>query len=145
MTQDNIFVYRLYHKPTPSLPTGRYTVFCDNGVLLSDTFNNPYEGIPIIALIPERRYGTSFGYTTAFDLLPLQDSINFLHSSVLSNQQAFSTQNIIVWKESDVEVEDLAGGLKILKVGAVQDVPNGGAPMPLNLLQTPPEIFNYMR
>lgn len=140
--EDSVWLMRAYHKPTPALPGGRYTIFCENDLVLKDG-DNPYATLPIIPLIPEKRYGMVFGHTIAFDMLPIQDTINFLHSTILSNQQAFGTQNITSPKEAAVNVEDLDGGLKHITYRFLEGAPNGGAPEALELCKTPAEIFNY--
>jgi hypothetical protein len=118
------------------------TVFCENNVALEDG-PSPYPGLPIIPCIPDKRYGMIYGHAVTFDLLPIQESLNFIHSTILSNQQAFGTQNIAVPADAAIQDDQLDGGLKILHFRVVEGAPNGGAPFPLELCKTPAEIFTY--
>lgn len=138
--EDNVYLYRAYHKSTPALPTGRYTVFCDAGIVLSDD-KNPYPDLPVFCIRPDVQYGSAYGHAPIFDLLPIQESINLLDSSIISNQSTFAVQNVVASKKCGISVTDLAGGLKLIEADPDPDAPNGGFPTPMNLCQTPPEIF----
>jgi hypothetical protein len=82
---------------------------------------------------------TSFGYTTAFDLLALQDITDALHSTIVTNQSTFGVQNITAPQGHNLTVSQLGGGLNFIEYD-----PAAGKPEPLNLTFTPPEIFNYL-
>jgi hypothetical protein len=83
--------------------------------------------------------GTPFGYSPMFDVLPLQEGINTLYSTILSNQNAFGVQNIYVPRGADVNIQTLAGGLNI-----VEGNPQAGEIRPLNLTSTPKEVFDFL-
>jgi len=134
----DIPVYEFYHRKSEAIPEGRYLLYLENNIILDDT---PllYNEIPIYSLYSGTYLGTPFGYTTMFDILPIQEAMNMLHSTVLTNQNAFGVQNIWVPEGSNLNVNQLSGGLNILS-----GMPNS-EPKPLNLTATPPEIFNYMK
>ena len=135
---DNVFVYEFYHKRTDAMPDGRYMMFVSgNGVLLDSPM--PYRDLPVYRIAYGDILGTPFGYTPLFDILPIQDAINSLHSTVLSNQAAFGVQNIGVPVGSNVSISELSGGLNIIEFD-----PQAGPPVPLNFTSTPPEVFNYL-
>jgi hypothetical protein len=69
---DLIPTYTLLHPPTPAMPQGRYTECLDNGTVLMDG-PLPYEESHTYRIAPDEEDGTIFGYTVAFDLLPLQE------------------------------------------------------------------------
>jgi len=71
--------------------------------------------------------------------MPLQEAINSLYSTVLSNQNAFGVQSIISPKGSDITAQSLAGGLNFIEYE-----PGAGKPEPLQLTQTPAEVFRFM-
>mgnify|MGYP006266504003 FL=1 len=133
---DMIPMYRFYHEKTQSVPNGRYTEFIEGGTVIFDS-DLPYPEIPVYALHPGSIYASPFGYTVSFDMLPLQKAVDGLASTIQSNQEAFGVQNVLVPKGSDLDVEELSGGLNIVSYD-----PKMGKPEPMNLTATPVEIFN---
>lgn len=153
---DHVWFYKGYHKATLSVPFGRYMEFSSEKVIFKDQ-NNPYclenpetglplmgTGNPLICFRPSIMYGSSFGYTVGFDLLPLQDMKNMLASTIASNQSAFGVQNIIVARGTNFDFADVGNGLRVLEFDPNPELgPTAGAPGVLELLKTPNEIFSY--
>lgn len=135
----DIPVYEFYHKRTESMPDGRYMIYLDDDIVLSDS-PMPYRQLPVYRISPSDILGTPYGYTSMFDLLPLQDSINSLYSTALTNQNAFGVQNVYVPRGADIAVNQLGGGLNVIEGNA-----QAGKPEALNLTETPAEIFNFMQ
>jgi hypothetical protein len=135
----DIPVYEFFHRRSESMPDGRYLLYLDDDIVLSDA-PMPYRELPVYRIAPSDVLGTPYGYTSMFDLLPIQDSINSLYSTALTNQNAFGVQNIYVPRGADISFQQLAGGLNVIEGNA-----DRGKPEPLNLTQTPPEIFNFMK
>lgn len=131
-------VYEFYHKKTESMPEGRYMLFLDKDIVLIDS-PLPYRNLPIYRISPSDILGTPYGYTPMFDLLPLQDSVNSLYSTILTNQHAFGVQNIYVPRGADVSMKSLEGGLNIIEGNS-----GAGKPESLNLTNTPKEIFEFL-
>lgn len=136
---DNIPVYTLIHKQTPALPSGRYTQVLENGTVLFDG-PIPYKQPHVYRIAPDEESGTCFGFTVAYDLLNMQEGIDMLYSTAITNQAAFGVQNILVPKGHDLSTSQIAGGLNIMEYD-----PKVGKPEALNLTQTPAEIFNFMQ
>jgi hypothetical protein len=132
-------VYEFYHKPTESLPKGRYVLYLSTDVILIDSVL-PYTNLPLFRISPANILGTPFGYTSMFDLLPLQDAVNSLYSTILTNQSSFGVQSVYVERGSDVQVEQIQGGMNF-----IQGNPGFNPPQPLNLTSTPTEIFNFVK
>jgi hypothetical protein len=132
-------VYEFYHKPTESLPKGRYVLYLSSDIVLIDTVL-PYTNLPLFRISPANILGTPFGYTSMFDLLPLQDAVNSLYSTILTNQSNFGVQNVYVERGSDVQVEQIQGGMNF-----IQGNPGFSPPAPLNLTNTPAEVFNFVK
>jgi hypothetical protein len=132
-------VYEFFHRPTEALPKGRYVVYLDSDIVLIDTVM-PYRNLPIFRITPGDILGTPYGYTAMFDLLPIQDAVNSLYSTILTNQSTFGVQNIVAEKNADISVSELAGGLNLIEVN-----PGSAPPTALNLTQTPAEIFNFVK
>lgn len=135
----DIPVYEFYHKRSESMPEGRYLLYLDDDIVLSDS-PMPYRQLPVYRISPGDILGTPYGYTNMFDLLPVQDAVNSLYSTALTNQNAFGVQNIWVPRGVDISVNQLAGGLNIIEGNA-----QAGKPEPLNLTETPAEVFNFMK
>lgn len=135
---DLIPMYTLLHPPTPALPTGRFTTCIDNETVLLDG-PIPYEETHVSRLAPDEEAGTIFGYTVGFDLLPIQEAINILYSTVITNQSTFGVQNILMPKGHDISTSQLSGGLNVVEYD-----PKVGKPEALQLTQTSPETFNFI-
>lgn len=136
---DDIAVYEFFHKRTDAMPDGRYMLFVEGDNVLMDA-PMPYRNLPVYRIVPGEILGTPYGYTDTFDLLPIQDALNSLYSTILTNQNAFGVQNILVPRGTDINPSQYAGGLNILEYN--QQV---GKPEPLNLTNTPPEVFNFIQ
>lgn len=135
---DLIPIYEFYHKPTAALPNGRYILYASEKAIMYDEAL-PYRFLPIFRIAPANIIGTPYGYTPMFDLLPLQETINMLYSTIITNQDAFGVQNILLPKGAGISVSQLAGGLNVIEY-----TPGMGKPEPLNLTHTPAEIFNMI-
>ena len=132
---DDIYVYEFFHKKTEALPQGRYTMYVDTDVILMD-LDLPYRQIPIIRLAAAEFMGTPYAYSPMFDIFPIQEGINSLYSTIMSNQSAFGVQNIWVKDGSDVTINSLEGALNII-IGQEK-------PEPLQLCASPPEVFKFL-
>lgn len=137
---DDIPVYEFYHKPSESMPNGRYILFLEHDIILMDT-SMPYDTLPVYRISPSDILGSPYGYTEIFDLLPIQDAINSLYTTILSNQNAFGVQNILMPRGTDINPSTLIGGLNLIEYNAQA----GGKPEALNLTQTPKEIFEFIK
>jgi hypothetical protein len=135
---DNVLQYTLIHKPTPALPQGRFTTCLDNGTVMLDG-PIPYKEAHVYRIAPDEESGTIFGYTVGADLLPMQEGIDILYSTALTNQATFGVQNILTPKGQDLSTSQISGGLNIVEYD-----PKVGEPKALNLTSTPPEVFNFM-
>ena len=131
-------VYEFYHKRTPSVQEGRYMLFLNSTVILNDS-PLPYRNIPVYRISPSDVLGTPYGYTIMFDLLPIQEALNSVHSAVLTNISAHAVSNILNPKGNGVTVNQIEGGMNFIEYDK-----EFGKPETLNLLNTPAEVYNYM-
>lgn len=136
---DDIALYEFYHKRTEALPDGRYLLFVDSDVVLSDS-PIPYRDLPIYRVAPADILGTPYGYSDTFDILPIQDAINSMYSAVLSNNNAFAVQSVISPRGADISHEQISGSLNFIEYNPI----NGAKPEALNLLQTKPETYEFI-
>jgi hypothetical protein len=132
---DDIPVYEFYHKRTEAMPDGRYMLFVDSDIVLLDT-KMPYRVLPVFRIVPSEIMGTPYGYSPMYDIFPIQEGINALYSSIMTNQNAFAVQNLWVPRGADISVESLDGAMNIVEGNA--------KPEPLQLTSTPPEVFNFL-
>lgn len=135
---DNIMTYTLLHEPTKAMPQGRYTLCLDNGTVLLDGAL-PYKKAHVYRIAPDEESGTIFGFTVGYDLMPIQEALDILYSTAVTNQATFGVQNILVPKGHDLSTSQIAGGLNILEYDTKL-----GKPESLQLTQTPAEVFNFM-
>lgn len=136
---DDIIYYEFYHKPTPAVPSGRVVVFLDKDIILLDG-PLPYRTLPVYRIAPEEQIGSCFGYTVGYDLIPVQEALDSLYSTVMTNQTSFGVQNIAVPQGSNLSVSQIVNGLNLIEYDSKL-----GPPQALNLTQTPAEIFNFMQ
>ncbi len=135
---DDIAIYEFFHNRTDACPDGRYIMFINSKAIPIDV-PLPYRMIPVFPIMPSRTIGTPFGYTIMFDLLPIQEAINMLNSIIITNQNAFGVQNVMIPRGADVNITELAGGLNLIEYNS-----GVGAPAALNLTSTPKEIFDML-
>jgi len=132
---DDIAIYEFFHKVTESMPNGRYMLFCDAECVFLDA-KMPYREIPVYRITPNDILGTPYGYSPMFDIYPIQEGINALYSTIMTNQNTFGVQNIWMPEDADIQVASLKGGMNVIKSKA--------KPEALNLTQTPAEVFKFL-
>ncbi len=132
---DDVPVYEFYHKKTDAMPNGRYMLFCSQETILQD-IGLPYRVMPIFRISAGDILGTPYGYTAMFDFLPIQEAINTLYSTVLTNQSAFGVQNLWTKPGSNLNVTNVSGGMNLVE--------SEEKPEALNLTQTPAEVFKFI-
>lgn len=140
----DIPVYEFFHRRTEALPQGRYLLYLDQDVVLLDT-PMPYRNLPVYRISPSDILGTPYGYSPMFDLMPMQDAVNTLYSTILTNQNAHGVQSILSPRGNDVKVSQVSEGMNFIEYNVVPNAPGGGKPEALNLTQTPAEIFNFLQ
>lgn len=141
---DDVAVYELFHKRTEAATNGKYMLYLNEECILEDGAM-PYRRLPVYRIVPSTYIGTSFGYTSMWDLMPIQQAVNSIYSTILTNQTAFGVQNVLNPEGNNLKVSEISGGLNFLDFTPVNGAPNGGAPFALNLTQTPAECFNYLQ
>lgn len=138
---DNIPVFIFIHDRTQAVPDGRFFTFLDDDCWFIDTALPPFhKRLPVYRLCASKQRGTGFGYSVAFDLAPLQEAINGLYSTIITNQSTFGVQNILMPSGANISVTELLDGLNCISYD-----PKLGKPEALNLVSTPAEIFNFIQ
>lgn len=139
---DIIPVYYFFHKKTAAVSEGRFTKFIDDTVILSDG-KLPYRELPLFRMATRELWGSPYAYSRAFDLLPLQETIDRLCSAIVTNQLTFATQNIAIAKGSSISWENLYGGLNVIEWDATI-AGKDGMPQALQLTSSPKETFDFI-
>lgn len=140
--EDMVYVREFYHKPTPALPFGRMTIYCNQEVVLFDG-ENPYEGIPGVMFLFQPIKNTLLGYAMMSSLVAAQELMTAETSTIASNHSAFGVQSVLVPKGSNISVNQIAKGMTFIDY-TPQNADGGGKPEPLQLTATPPEVFNFL-
>jgi hypothetical protein len=136
--EDLVPCYYFFHKKCPALPTGRETIFLANKAVIHDAPLS-YETIPLYRVSAGELFGTPYGYSPFMEILGIQELIDSLHTSIATNQSTFATQNVAAEAGTEVPVDQLAGGMRLLYY------PQGGKPpSPLQLTSTPAEVFSHL-
>jgi hypothetical protein len=130
-------VYYAMHKKSKVLPNGRLVVYCATDCVLYDG-PLPYKTLPLFRIVPGEIFGTTEGYTDAFDLMGLNEAYNTLFSTAFTNQQANGVQKIWMPEGGNLTAQQVSKGLALLRG------PAGKQPIPLQLTATAQEIFQFM-
>lgn len=133
---DDIPVYEFYHKRNEAVPDGRYLLFLSSDCILLDT-KMPYRQIPIFRIVPGEIMGTPYGYSPMFDIYPIQEMMNATYSAIATNQNAFAVQSVFFERGADLTLNSIEGGMNIIE--------GNKPPVPINLTQTPKEVFEYLQ
>jgi hypothetical protein len=137
--RDMVYVYEMFHKPTPSLPQGRMLVYADTKTIFYDDVN-PYGCIPIEPLIAERIDGLCYGYAALSNLLPAQEMFDHSYSCLATNQSSLGVANVIKPTGANINVQSLYG-MNFIDYTPVANAANNGKPEVLDLLNSPGELF----
>lgn len=139
---DDVPVYEFFHKRTESLPDGRYLMYLSDRVILMDT-PIPYRTLPVYRISSADILGTPYGYTNMFDLLPLQEAVNSLYSTVVTNNNAFGVQSILNPRGNNVTATQVGTGMNFIEYDPAVGG-QSGKPEALQLTKTSPETYKLM-
>lgn len=109
-----IDVWKFYHRPTPSMPKGRYALILDAATVIEDGVN-PYDRIPVFSIKAMEGLGTVIGYAPMNMVAPVQQSRNVLSSAMMTNFAMFGVQNVAVKDADQFDVTEIAGSMNVLR------------------------------
>lgn len=136
-SDDFIYIYKFYHKKTRSMKDGRETLFLDSSTVIEDKALG-YREIPVYNIQSAPIHKTSHGYGQTWDTLALSELYDKLSSLITTNQFTFGQPALKANIQGQVEVEQLPNGVTVYKTTHRDDL------QPMNILQTPAEIFNFL-
>lgn len=146
--QETIPVFYFFHDKSPAVPEGRLLIMADPNCIFEDgpldqgEGQKGYDHVPVYDNIVETMQGSPYGYTVAFDLIPLQQGLNELVSAVTTNNINFATQCVLAMKGSNLQWQELATGMSFIEYDP--KVGQAGKPEPLNLLHSQPETYKFI-
>lgn len=136
---DMVYIYAIYHKPTPALPKGRMVVYGDIDTILFDG-DNFYGELPVYVSrgrpIPLSSYGDPF----FSNLIAAQEMLDTMVSAVCTNNSSFAVQNVAHPKGSGLQVEQILG-MNFFGYTPMAGIPGGGKPEPIQLTQSAAETY----
>jgi len=127
---DELIVKYWYHDKTAAMPDGRYVRYVKDVVI----YDGPLPGrrLPFEAYMPGEYIGTAFGYTEAWDIIPINQMADQLASDIATNLSTFGRQSVWVDEDGgDLTPQDLANGMSLFVGGS-------GPPQPISLATMPP-------
>jgi hypothetical protein len=135
LNDDIVDIYTFYHDKTEAMPQGRITIFLRNVILFDGP--NSYRRTPVYRFAGRNLHETIYGYTIAYDLMPIQEAIDELHTILMTNNKTFGIPNIWTDPNDSISVTSLGGGLRHIK--------SMTKPEPVNLTASAPETYNYLQ
>jgi hypothetical protein len=123
--EDMVYEYQWFHKTTPSLPQGRIVRYLTRDIILEDAING-YECLPVEPIIFEPILKTGLGYPIFSSLLPAQEMLDHMFSSMATNAGLTALGAILNPEGSGVTIDDI-GGMKLINYRP-QGAEGGGAP-----------------
>lgn len=146
--RETVPIFYFFHGKTPAVPMGRLLVMADPSCIFEDgpldlgEGERGYDDIPVYDNIVETMQGSPYGYTVAFDLIPLQQALNELVSAVTTNNVNFATQCVMAMKGANIQYQELASGMSFIEYDP--KIGKDGKPEPLNLLHSQPETYQFI-
>jgi len=130
--------YRIfYHVRCMSMPEGRRAIFVNN--VLVDDGPLPIDEIPVYPLCPSELHGTSFGISALWNLLPMEQMTNQVLSDMATNIEAFGRPPLALVEGSDIDIDSLANGQKVIFIP-----PNTEPPKPVQFPHLPEYTFKVL-
>lgn len=137
-SSDQIYVHLLVHDRSPSVRDGRYALLVGTKIVYDSEL--PFKDFPVDRMSPSDVIDGLIGYSSANDIMALEETTDALNSIVVTNQVTFGGQVIIGPIGANIKHTDVAKGVRYFEVQPefVDKI------RPLDLLRTSPEIFNYI-
>jgi hypothetical protein len=96
----------------------------------------PYKRMPLNCIKPDSILESPFGYSPALDILGVQQAIDVIGSSIMTNNGINGVQKIWTKSGDNISATDIGDGVTHLQSN---EMPKG-----LNLTNTAPETFNFL-
>lgn len=105
-----------YHRKSPSMPMGRFFQYLNSKVILTkDVAPFQYDELPGTRVCPSEMIGSMMGYSNCNDLLALQDVVDAMMSSAVSNMTTFGLNNIWSKPNANLNYQQLTDGMGVVE------------------------------
>lgn len=131
---DLVSTFELRHRVSASMENGRRVIILSDGTVLKDE-HWQWNTVKAHPISPSPLHLTPMNYSPAFDLGAIQDALDIVYSSIVTNAKTFGVQNVWSKKGDGLTVTQLGSGLNHYQT-------TEGKPEGLNLTQIPPVLFN---
>ena len=121
--EDTICVRIFLHVPCAALPKGRKAIFVGNTMVFDDPDGLGIDTMPLVDFMSCELDGTSFGFSDLWNLIPPQQMQDQLLSDMASIIEAHGRPAIAIIKGSDLDIDALANGAKVVGINSPDDVP----------------------
>lgn len=121
--EDTICVRIFLHVPCAALPKGRKAIYVGKTLVFDDPEGLGIDTLPLIDFMSCELDGTSFGISDLWNLIPAQQMENQLLSDMASIIEAHGRPAIAVVKGSDLDIDALANGAKVVGINSREDLP----------------------
>lgn len=132
---DRVTTWTLYHDKCPQMPKGRKSIVAGDLTISDEAF--PFKKFNVHRVCPRVQVKSPYGYTAVFDLMGLNDVIDMLLSSVVSNNNNHAIQNIWTAPGSQLSSTQIQGGMNHIE--------SVSKPEPIQLTQSSPETYNLIK
>ena len=145
---ETIPIFYFFHAATSAVPKGRLMILAgpdcvfEDGPLDQGEGKKGYDHVPVYDMIVNTMAGSPYGYTVAFDLIPIQQGLNELICALITNNINFATQVITGPKGGNVHFQSLATGMTYLEYDP-KFGPNA-IPQALNFTKSAPETYKLL-
>lgn len=142
---DAITAHLLVHDRSSAVPDGRYALLIGDDIVMDSKDATglpalPFKDYPVERIAPSNVIDGCTGYSAANDILALEQVTDALHSLATTNTVKFGGMNLVGPQGSNLKVSELENGSRYFELPADQV----GLLRRLDLLATPPEIYNYI-
>lgn len=137
---DMIYEHTLIHDRTPSMPEGRLATMINGTIVFDNEGGLPYKDFPVDRITPAPVIDGPTGYSPSNDVLAMEEVTDALHSAITTNEVNFATQSIVGPEGANLNVSDLAKGLRYFELPAtlVDKL------RPLQMTATSQSTFSYL-
>ena len=118
---DRVIKRTVYHAQCGVLPEGRKSIFI--GSKMVDDGPLPIDIIPVFDYMSCELDGTSAGISDLWNMIPDQQMVTQVMSDIATNVEAFGRPPLAVQRNTDLDIDALANGMKVVAVDDMSQMP----------------------
>lgn len=138
---DSIWAHLLIADRTPACPNGRYALMISDQIVMDVEEGLPFSDYPLEKITSSEVLEGCTGYANSNDIMAMEQVTDALNSVVVTNQVTFGGQCLVGPDGNNIKQSDFGKGVRFFELppDMVDKL------KALDLLHTPPEIFNYIK